>query len=80
MPNWVTIKAHAMATGLSEKAIRAKIERGIWPEGIWKKARDGRIYVSTVAFDSWVEGQEFGQLGGSSRLTSAGRASGAGNG
>lgn len=81
MPNWVTIKKHSEATGYTQAAIRAKIAGGVWLEGVlWRKAPDGRVLISTEAFDLWAEGRESELLAEASRWTSATRASAAGNG
>lgn len=52
---YVTIKLAALVTGLTEKAIRRKMERGIWLEGKHWRKRDGVIYIDTKAIDKWVE-------------------------
>lgn len=52
---WVTIRLAAQMTGLTEKAIRRKIERGIWLEGVhWRKA-DGGIFIDMQRYNTWVE-------------------------
>lgn len=56
MANYITIPQAAQQTGLSEKAIRRKIEEGVWLEGRqFMRAPDGRIYISIKGFESWVE-------------------------
>jgi hypothetical protein len=53
---YVTIKAAASATGLTEKAIRRKIEQGVWLEGReWRRAPDGRLYISLRGYQAWIE-------------------------
>jgi hypothetical protein len=53
---YVTINAAAAATGLSEKAIRRKIECGVWLEHReWRRAPDGRLYISMAGYRAWVE-------------------------
>lgn len=53
---YVTIKMAAAQTGLSEKAIRRKIEDGVWLEGReWRRAPDGRLYISMRGYQAWVE-------------------------
>jgi hypothetical protein len=50
------IKAAAPAIGLTEKAIRRKIEDGHWTDGKhYRKAPDGHIYIDMKAFEQWVE-------------------------
>lgn len=52
---WVTIRLAAQMTGLTEKAIRRKIERGIWLEGAhWRRA-DGGIFIDMQRYNTWVE-------------------------
>lgn len=52
---WVTIQVAATLSGLTEKAIRRKMERGVWLQGKhWRKA-DGRVYVNMTAYEQWVE-------------------------
>ena len=55
MIKYKTISAFAKETGYSEKAIRLKIQKGIWPDGIKVKAPDGRILISVEGFNEWVE-------------------------
>nr|WP_082807338.1 excisionase [Collimonas pratensis] len=51
----VTIALAATKTGLSEKAIRRKIESGVWIEGReWTRAIDGGIYIDMEGYDRWV--------------------------
>lgn len=53
---YVTIKGAALAMGLSEGAVRKRIERGIWLEGRqWRKAPDSRIYIDMRAVEAWIE-------------------------
>jgi len=52
---FVRIRLAAAIMGLTEKAIRRKIERGVWLEGKhWRRA-DGGIYIDTRAVEKWVE-------------------------
>lgn len=52
------IPVAAAATGLSEKAIRRKIEDGVWREGReWFKGPDGHVYIDLWGgFYQWVKG------------------------
>lgn len=53
---WVTISQAAAATGYTEKAIRRKMQEGVWVEGgLWRRAPDGRIMVNLRRYDRWVE-------------------------
>jgi NaMN:DMB phosphoribosyltransferase len=54
--DYVTIRTAASMTGLSEKAIRRKIEEGKWVEGReYRRSPDGGIFVSIRGFARWVE-------------------------
>ena len=53
---YVTIALAAVKTGLSEKAIRRKVEEGVWVIGReWKRGIDGHIYIDMEGYDQWVE-------------------------
>lgn len=53
---YVTISLAAMLTGLTEKAIRRKIEDGKWLEGReFRRAPDGGIFISLTGYQQWVE-------------------------
>lgn len=53
----VTIASAAARIGLSEKAIRRKIESSTWLEGHeFSKAPDGRIYIDVQAVARWQRG------------------------
>lgn len=53
---YVTIKLAAAITGLSEKAIRRKIEDGKWIEGReFRRSPDGGVFISIKGFVAWVE-------------------------
>lgn len=53
---YVTVKLAAQMTGLTEKAIRAKIKEGVWLENReYRRAPDGRLYISIRGFEAWVE-------------------------
>lgn len=52
---FVTIRLYATISGHTEKAIRRKMERGVWLEGKhWRRA-DGVIYIDTKETERWVE-------------------------
>lgn len=52
---FVTIELASVLTGLSEAAIRMKIQRGIWlEERQWVK-RDGRVMIDMEGYERWVE-------------------------
>lgn len=53
---YVTVALAATITGLTEKAIRRKMEEGKWLEGReYRKSPDGGIFISIKGFMSWVE-------------------------
>lgn len=53
---YVTISLAAVITGLSEKAIRRKIEEGKWIEGReYRRSPDRGIFISIKGYSQWVE-------------------------
>lgn len=55
---YVTINLASAITGLSEKAIRRKIEAGKWLDGHhYRRAPDGGIFISIEGYKKWVEGR-----------------------
>ena len=60
---YVVIPLAAVVTGLSEKAIRRKIEEGVWLEGReYVRGPDGHIYISIKGYTAWVEaGSTYGR-------------------
>ncbi len=55
---FVTIERASVLTGYSQKAIRRKIEDGVWLEGqLWTKAPDGRILIDMENYHKWVRGE-----------------------
>ena len=54
--NYVTVKHAARLTGMTEKAIRRKIECGKWIEGReYFRSADGGVFVSLKGYEKWVE-------------------------
>lgn len=54
--DYVTIPVAAAMTGYSAKAIRRKIESGVWLEGReFRRAPDGHVLISVKGYESWVE-------------------------
>lgn len=52
---FVTIRLFATMSGYTEKAIRRKIERGVWLEDReYVRAPDGHILISTKGFAQWA--------------------------
>lgn len=53
---YVTIPLAATITGLTEKAIRRKIEDGKWIDGKqYRRSPDGGIFISVKGYQQWVE-------------------------
>jgi hypothetical protein len=53
---YVTISMAATLTGLTEKAIRRKIEEGRWIDGReFRRSPDGCIFISLRGYTKWVE-------------------------
>lgn len=45
-------------TGYSQKAVRKKIETGVWLEGHeYRRAPDNRIVIDMEGFEKWVKGE-----------------------
>jgi hypothetical protein len=54
--DYVTIPVAASMTGYSAKAIRRKIEAGVWLEGReFRRAPDGHVLISVKGYELWVE-------------------------
>ncbi|HLX30764.1 MAG TPA: excisionase [Casimicrobiaceae bacterium] len=54
----VTLSVFETVTGYSEKAVRRKIEEGVWLQGHeFIKAPDGRILVDMEGYQRWAFGQ-----------------------
>lgn len=52
----VTIPLASTVTGLTEKAIRCNIDKGVWVEGKqYNRAPDGRIWIILKGVEKWVE-------------------------
>lgn len=52
---YVTVKKAATMVGLTEEAIRKRVQRGVWLEGReWVRDPLGRIMLDTEALDRWV--------------------------
>lgn len=51
-----TIAKFAAESGYTEKAIRSKIDEGVWLEGRqWLRAPDNRILIDIHGYEQWVE-------------------------
>jgi hypothetical protein len=78
---WVRVRKYCAESGDTDKAVRRKIESGVWPEGIiWRKAPDGSIRINLRNYNRWVEGRVYApQARTASRSISAGKADVTGN-
>ncbi|EGJ11967.1 hypothetical protein [Rubrivivax benzoatilyticus] len=53
---YVRIPLAAHITGYTEKAIRRKIDEGVWRVGKeYRKAPDGSVLISIAGYARWVE-------------------------
>jgi hypothetical protein len=56
---YLTIAKYAAESGYSEKAIRRKIEDGVWLElREYRRAPDGHIMINVEGVERWVEGRQ----------------------
>ncbi|HKX40900.1 MAG TPA: excisionase [Burkholderiaceae bacterium] len=56
LAKYITVKLAAAVYGMTEKAIRRRMEEGVWLEGReWRRAPDGRLYVIPRGVDAWIE-------------------------
>lgn len=54
---WITIQKLAEVSGYTVAALRSKIARGEFLEGVhWKHAPDGRVHFNVKAYNEWVQG------------------------
>jgi hypothetical protein len=54
---YVRLSLFAQQSGYSEKALRRKIEDGIWVQNKqYRKASDGAILIDIEGYNRWVEG------------------------
>lgn len=55
---YVLIPLFCAVTGYTEKAVRRKIQSGVWlQDQLWRKAPDGHILIDMEGFHRWVENQ-----------------------
>lgn len=56
---YVRINLFAAQTGFTEKAVRRKIEDGIWVQNReYRKAPDGSLLIDVEGYNRWVEGNQ----------------------
>ncbi|WP_233882080.1 excisionase family protein [Paraburkholderia flagellata] len=54
----MTVALAAAITGLTQKAIRRKIEEGKWIEGReYRRSPDGGIFIALKGYQEWIERQ-----------------------
>jgi hypothetical protein len=54
--DYVLIPLFAALTGYTEKAVRMKIEEGVWVEGReYRRAPDGHVQIYMPGYYRWVE-------------------------
>jgi len=57
-PRYVLIRVFCELTGYTEKAVRRKIEEGVWVDGqVVRRAPDGHVTVDLEGYERWVEGE-----------------------
>ena len=60
---YVTVSRATTLTGLSEKAIRRKMEDGKWLDGReYRRSPDGGIFIDMKAYSQWVEQGQYAPL------------------
>lgn len=77
MTRYVLIAKFCEMTGYSDKAVRRKIEEGVWLQNqVYRRAPDGHILIDMEGFERWVEGQQgpLSRSGPRSASSSPGRA------
>lgn len=53
---YVRIAHFCQQTGWTDRAVRRKIQEGVWVEGHqWRRAPDGSILISMEGYERWVE-------------------------
>ena len=52
---FVTIPLAAASIGLTELAIRKKIQKGVWAEGLQYVRRQGGIFINLPRVEKWIE-------------------------
>jgi hypothetical protein len=52
---FVTIDLAEVLTGLTQAAIRTKIQRGIWLEDRQWVKRDGRVMIDLEGYEKWAK-------------------------
>lgn len=54
---YIRISLFCAQTGWTDKAVRRKIEDGVWVLGReYRKAPDGAVLIDVAGYEKWVEG------------------------
>lgn len=57
MTTYIRIKLFCEKTGWTDRAVRMKMQKGVWLEGReWCRAPDGSILIHWENYEKWVEG------------------------
>ena len=58
---FVLIPLFCAMTGYTDRAVRRKIQDGVWIQGVhWRKSPDNRIQIDLENYTKWVEGSKVG--------------------
>ena len=58
---FVLIPLFCAMTGYTYRAVRRKIQDGVWIQGVhWRKSPDNRIQIDLENYTKWVEGSKVG--------------------
>jgi hypothetical protein len=64
MVRFVMLKRFEELTGYTEKAVRAKMARGVWlQDREFVKAPDGHVLMDLEGYERWVLGEALGASG-----------------
>lgn len=56
--NWITIQKLHEQTGYSVAALRQKIQRGDFIDGVhYRRSPDSRIHFNVGAYEQWIKGE-----------------------
>lgn len=56
---YMLVPLFCQKTGYTDRAVRIKIQRGVWIEGKhYKRAPDGHISIDYKAYQRWVDGTD----------------------
>ena len=55
LARFVTVPLASASIGLTEFAIRKKIQKGVWAEGLHYQRRQGGIFIDLPRVERWIE-------------------------